>query len=83
MVCNMSGAENRYFYDLQMIGKIIKYTNMINLPTGKQKVCFYKFQRGMLELRLRRSCGHAECVKSVADILLRVDVPVLSYYHLL
>jgi len=37
----------------------------------------------MIELALALSSTHVECIKSVADILLSVDVPVLPYYRLL
>jgi len=37
----------------------------------------------MFELAFAFSSTHAECIKSVANILLSVDVLVLLYYHLL
>jgi len=52
--------------------------------TGKQKFLVYtEFSCGMFELAFAFSFTHAECIKSVANILLNVDVPVLLYYRLL
>jgi len=52
--------------------------------TGKQKLSVYtEFLRGMFELAFVFSSTHAGCIKSVANILLIVDIPVLLYYRLL
>jgi len=80
IVHNRSIGTKHHFPDLQMRGNIIKYINMKNLPTRKQKFSLYnELQYGMFELRLYESWAYTECIKSVVDILLSVDIPVLPY----